>query len=61
MSARNKRLFIEDLTVSFDGFKALNKLTLYVEPGEMLPCPPLAAMKTFSVLSDQLQNWQERG
>jgi urea transport system ATP-binding protein len=36
MSARNKRLFIEDLTVSFDGFKALNKLTLYVEPGEML-------------------------
>ena len=36
MSARNKRLYLEDLTVSFDGFKALNKLTLYVEPGEML-------------------------
>src|SRR3954470_9967865 len=33
---RNKRLYLEDLTVSFDGFKALNKLTLYVEPGEML-------------------------
>ncbi len=34
--ARNKRLYLEDLTVSFDGFKALNKLTLYVEPGELL-------------------------
>ena len=33
---RSKRLYLEDLTVSFDGFKALNKLTLYVEPGEML-------------------------
>src|SRR5579862_3576621 len=36
MSVRNKRLHIEDLTVSFDGFKALNKLTLYVDPGELL-------------------------
>src|SRR5579864_4029335 len=36
MNVRNKRLYIEDLTVSFDGFKALNKLTLYVEPGELL-------------------------
>src|SRR5260221_3280099 len=36
MSVRDKRLYLEDLTVSFDGFKALNKLTLYVEPGEML-------------------------
>ena len=36
MSVRNKRLYLEDLTVSFDGFKALNKLTLYVEPGELL-------------------------
>jgi len=35
-TVRNKRLYLEDLTVSFDGFKALNKLTLYVEPGEML-------------------------
>src|ERR1700733_14163881 len=33
---RDKRLYLEDLTVSFDGFKALNNLTLYVEPGEML-------------------------
>src|ERR1700761_2287400 len=33
---RNKRLYLEDLTVSFDGFKALNKLTLFVDPGEML-------------------------
>jgi len=30
------RLYLEDLTVSFDGFKALNGLTLYVEPGELL-------------------------
>src|SRR5258706_10286533 len=33
---RNKRLYLEDLTVSFDGFKALNKLSMYVDPGEML-------------------------
>jgi len=32
----DKRLYLEDLTVSFDGFKALNKLTLYVDPGELL-------------------------
>ncbi len=36
MSVRDKRLYLENLTVSFDGFKALNELTLYVEPGEML-------------------------
>ena len=36
MSVRDKRLYLEDLTVSFDGFKALNALTLYVEPGELL-------------------------
>ncbi len=33
---RDKRLYLEDVTVSFDGFKALNKLTLHVDPGEML-------------------------
>ena len=32
----DKRLYLESLTVSFDGFKALNELTLYVEPGELL-------------------------
>jgi urea transport system ATP-binding protein len=36
MSGREKRLYLEDLTVSFDGFKALNNLSLYVDPGEML-------------------------
>src|SRR5579872_1042914 len=36
MSVRDKRLYLEDLTVSFDGFKALNQLSLYVDPGEML-------------------------
>jgi urea transport system ATP-binding protein len=36
MPLRDKRLYLEDLTVRFDGFKALNKLTLYVEPGELL-------------------------
>ena len=36
MSTRDKRLYLEDLTVSFDGFKALNELSLYVDPGEML-------------------------
>jgi urea transport system ATP-binding protein len=29
-------LYLEDLTVSFDGFKAINALTLYVETGELL-------------------------
>jgi urea transport system ATP-binding protein len=28
-------LYLEDLTVSFDGFKALNALTLYIDPGEL--------------------------
>src|SRR6266478_1287232 len=35
-TVRNKRLYLEDLTVSFDGFKALNNLSLYVDPGELL-------------------------
>ncbi len=29
-------LYLEDITVSFDGFRALNALTLYVEAGELL-------------------------
>src|ERR1700754_4877763 len=36
MSVRDKVLYLEKLTVSFDGFKALNELTLYVDPGELL-------------------------
>ena len=28
-------LYLEDVSVSFDGFKALNELTLYVETGEL--------------------------
>jgi urea transport system ATP-binding protein len=35
-AAPNKRLYLEGLTVTFDGFKALNDLSLYVEPGELL-------------------------
>ena len=35
-TVRDKRLYLEDLTVSFDGFKALNDLSLYVDPGELL-------------------------
>ena len=35
MSVRGKTLIIEHLTVSFDGFRALNDLTLQVEPGEL--------------------------
>ena len=35
MNVHDKTLYLEDLTVSFDGFKALNGLTLYVEPGEL--------------------------
>jgi urea transport system ATP-binding protein len=36
MKARTKKLNLENVTVSFDGFKALNELTLYVDPGELL-------------------------
>jgi urea transport system ATP-binding protein len=32
---RDKILYLEKVTVSFDGFKALDDLTLYVEPGEL--------------------------
>ena len=28
-------LYLEDLNVSFDGFKAINNLNLYIEPGEL--------------------------
>ncbi len=28
-------LYLEDITVTFDGFKALNELTLYIEAGEL--------------------------
>ena len=31
-----KVLYLDKLTVSFDGFQALNELTLYVDPGELL-------------------------
>ena len=33
--AEDKILYLEHLTVSFDGFKALNDLTLYIDPGEL--------------------------
>src|SRR5947207_8569441 len=36
MTIRDKTLYLEKLTVSFDGFKALNELSLYVDPGELL-------------------------
>jgi urea transport system ATP-binding protein len=36
MSVRDKRLYLENVTVSFEGFKALNQFSLYVDPGELL-------------------------
>lgn len=36
MSASSKALKLEKLTVSFDGFRALNELTLHVDAGELL-------------------------
>ncbi len=35
MSSHDKTLSLDKLTVSFDGFKALNELTLQIEPGEL--------------------------
>jgi urea transport system ATP-binding protein len=34
-SSRGVILYLEDITVSFDGFRALNDLTLYIEVGEL--------------------------
>ena len=34
-TSRGVILYLEDITVSFDGFKALNALTLYIEVGEL--------------------------
>ncbi|HTP34539.1 MAG TPA: urea ABC transporter ATP-binding protein UrtD [Candidatus Acidoferrales bacterium] len=36
MSTHDHRLYLDEVTVSFDGFKALNQLSLYVDPGELL-------------------------
>ena len=33
--ARNSLLYLDGVTVSFDGFKALNELSLVIEKGEM--------------------------
>ncbi|MCW8884967.1 MAG: urea ABC transporter ATP-binding protein UrtD [Motiliproteus sp.] len=33
--SHNTILYLEGLNVSFDGFKAINDLTLYIEPGEL--------------------------
>jgi urea transport system ATP-binding protein len=33
--SHGKILYLEDITVSFDGFRALNKLTLYIDTGEL--------------------------
>ncbi len=33
--SHNCILYLEDLSVSFDGFKAINNLNLYIEPGEL--------------------------
>ena len=35
MTIRDHILYLEKITVTFDGFKALDALTLYVEPGEL--------------------------
>lgn len=34
-ASRGMILYLEDITVSFDGFRALNALTLYIELGEL--------------------------
>ena len=34
-TSRGIILYLEDITVSFDGFKALNGLTLYIDDGEL--------------------------
>ena len=46
--ARNSLLYLDGVTVSFDGFRALNQLSLVIEPGEMRAIiGPNGAGKTF--------------
>ena len=33
--AEGSLLYLDDVSVSFDGFKAINRLSLVLEPGEM--------------------------
>src|ERR1700685_3189001 len=35
MNVHGKTLYLDKLTVSFDGFKALNELSLQIDPGEL--------------------------
>lgn len=35
MKETNALLYLDNVTVSFDGFKAINNLSLYIEPGEL--------------------------
>ena len=35
MTGQKPLLYLEDVTVSFDGFRALNSLSLYLDPGEL--------------------------
>ena len=50
-------LAIEDLTVSFDGFKAVDELTLYIDKGELrVIIGPNGAGKTHRSGSDQRKN-----
>jgi len=60
---KDKILYLEKVTVSFDGFKALDDLTFYVDPGE-LRCVigPNGAGKTtmMDVITARRDQWQER-
>ncbi|MEL6871521.1 MAG: ATP-binding cassette domain-containing protein, partial [Pseudomonadota bacterium] len=35
VAAPNSVLYLDDVSVAFDGFKALNSLSFVIEPGEM--------------------------
>ena len=46
-TATNSVLYLDGVTVSFDGFRALNSLSLVIEPGEMRAIiGPIGAGKT---------------
>ena len=59
-----KTLYLEKLTVTFDGFKALDSLSLYVDPGELLcviGAPRLnyfAAFQVTQVPGYVIMNWE---
>ena len=61
-AARSALLYLDGVTVSFDGFRALNDLSLLLEPGEMRAIiGPNGAGKTTMMDVDHRQDPARQG